>query len=137
MAPPPLFKHINCGEVDDINLQLFRQNRQADRVATASQPRQDNKNRDEGVLFMGWCVYIVECNDASLYTGITTDLTSRLAKHNNGTGAKYTAARRPVTLRYHEVATNRSDASQREATIKKMTRAAKLALCQRQGQKHA
>ena len=37
-----------------------------------------------------WLVYIVRCNDGSLYTGITNDLAARLKKHNAGTGAKYT-----------------------------------------------
>jgi len=47
-------------------------------------------------------VYVVECSDDTLYTGYTTDVGRRIAEHNAGTGAKYTAGRRPVTLRYVE-----------------------------------
>jgi putative endonuclease len=78
---------------------------------------------------MSWFVYIVECRDGSLYTGITNDLVKRLAAHNAGTGAKYTAPRRPVRLRYQETVADRSSASQREAAIKKLGRPAKLTLC--------
>ena len=49
-----------------------------------------------------WTVYIVECKDKTLYTGIARDLEQRLSAHNAGKGAKYTAGRRPVTLIYRE-----------------------------------
>ena len=76
-----------------------------------------------------WFVYIVECNDASLYTGITTDLARRLADHNSGVAsARYTRARRPVKLVYHETATCRSSATRREMEIKGLSRAEKLRL---------
>lgn len=66
-------------------------------------------------------VYIVECADRSLYTGWTYDVDARVAKHNTGKGAKYTRARRPVTLRWSEKQANRSAAMKREAAIKKLT----------------
>ena len=78
---------------------------------------------------MGWQIYIIKCSDDSLYTGITIDLEKRLAAHNAGQGAKYTASRRPVQLVYREEAANRSEASKRENTIKKLNRNNKLALC--------
>ena len=78
---------------------------------------------------MTWYVYIVKCRDGSLYTGITNDLNKRIAAHNAGDGAKYTAARRPVRLCYHEPAPSRSIASQREIAVKRLSRASKLALC--------
>tara|TARA_B100000900_G_scaffold399115_1_gene401272 strand:- start:125 stop:379 length:255 start_codon:yes stop_codon:yes gene_type:complete len=81
---------------------------------------------------MGWHTYIIKCNDDSLYTGITIDLEKRLAAHNAGKGAKYTASRRPVQLVYCEEAANRSEASKRENTIKKLNRNDKLALCAKQ-----
>ena len=81
---------------------------------------------------MGWQTYIIKCNDNSLYTGITIDLEKRLAAHNAGKGAKYTASRRPVQLIYREEAANRSEASKRENTIKKLNRNDKLALCAKQ-----
>lgn len=76
-----------------------------------------------------WLVYILECNDKTLYTGITNDLEKRLQQHNNGKdGAKYTRVRRPVKCVYQEVQKNRSEATKREFAIKKITRAKKLKL---------
>ena len=75
-----------------------------------------------------WQVYILQCGDGSLYTGITTNIDLRLTVHNAGTGAKYTRGRLPVKLVYAEPAEDRAIASQREAAIKKMGRAAKLCL---------
>jgi len=78
---------------------------------------------------MSYFVYILECNDTSLYTGITNDLKKRTLAHNTlKTGAKYTKARRPVTLIYHEEYTTKSEAMKREAEIKKFTREQKLKL---------
>jgi len=79
---------------------------------------------------MNWQIYIVKCRDGSLYTGITNDLAKRIAAHNDGLGAKYTAARRPVRLVYSEASADRSSASKREIAIKRLARKAKLALCQ-------
>lgn len=73
-------------------------------------------------------VYIVKCNDGTLYTGWTTDLTRRLATHNAGQGAKYTRSRLPVTLVYAETLPDRGDAQRREIAIKKLPRSKKLAL---------
>ena len=77
-----------------------------------------------------WYVYIVECADGSLYTGITTDLNRRLNEHNYSfkLGAKYTRSRRPVRLVYKEEKINRSDASKRELQIKRLTRNKKIEL---------
>ncbi|MFH0724830.1 MAG: GIY-YIG nuclease family protein [Pseudomonadota bacterium] len=73
-----------------------------------------------------WYVYIVRCNDGTLYTGITTDLEGRMVSHNSGKGgAKYTKARRPVVLVYAEGAESRSEASKREYRIKQMPLTAK------------
>ena len=73
-------------------------------------------------------VYILKCNDETLYTGWTTDLDKRLQTHNSGLGAKYTRARLPVTLVYSEEFEEKSDALKREAAIKKLTREEKLKL---------
>ena len=75
-----------------------------------------------------WHVYILECADGSLYTGVARDLVQRLAAHNAGTGAKYTRGRLPVTLAYAERSPDRSSAQQREAAIKKLPRSDKLLL---------
>lgn len=79
-----------------------------------------------------WHLYILQCADDTLYTGITTDLTRRLDEHNNSTkGAKYTRARRPVALAYSESCESRSTASSREHEIKKLSKNKKLALIQK------
>ena len=81
---------------------------------------------------MSYFVYILECSDGSLYTGITKDITKRLNEHNTSDkGAKYTKARRPVKLLYEESSLDRSSASKREYTIKKLTRLKKLELIQK------
>jgi predicted GIY-YIG superfamily endonuclease len=75
-----------------------------------------------------WFVYIVRCRDGSLYTGISNDVARRLAAHNRGTGARYTRSRGPVTLVHLERRRTRSSAQRREAAIKALARAEKLAL---------
>jgi putative endonuclease len=78
---------------------------------------------------MSYFVYILECSDGSLYTGITKDVSKRLDEHNSkDSGAKYTKARRPVKLVYQESSENRSSASKREYEIKKFTKTKKLQL---------
>jgi len=75
-------------------------------------------------------VYVLQCADDTLYTGIAKDLKRRVKEHNESEkGAKYTRARRPVTLVYSEEFADRSTASKREYEIKKkMTRKQKLQL---------
>ncbi len=76
-----------------------------------------------------WYVYIVRCCDNTLYTGISIDPAVRVTEHNSGqNGAKYTRARRPVTLVYTEQAESRSAALRREIAIKRLSRQAKLTL---------
>ena len=76
-----------------------------------------------------WHVYILKCQDGTLYTGITTDLKRRLEEHNSrALGAKYTSSRRPVEIVYSKRFKNRSLASREEARIKKLTKPEKLAL---------
>ncbi|MGD8484951.1 MAG: GIY-YIG nuclease family protein [Thioalkalispiraceae bacterium] len=76
-----------------------------------------------------WFIYILECNDQTFYTGVTTDLQRRLREHNSGKlGARYTAARRPVQLVYHETAASRSAAQQREYQIRTLPRSEKQRL---------
>jgi len=83
------------------------------------------------VAAAAWCVYMLRCADGSLYTGITTDIARRVAEHNGDSalGARYTRSRRPVQLVYVEAAANRAEATRREAAIKLLDRARKLALC--------
>ena len=72
-----------------------------------------------------WTVYIVRCANGSLYTGITNNLAGRIADHNAGRGAKYTAAFGPVELVWKTRKKDRSAASILEAAIKKLSRAEK------------
>jgi len=76
-----------------------------------------------------WYVYILQCSDTTLYTGVTTDVETRLHAHNHlNTGAKYTRVRRPVLLVYSENCDSRSLAQKREFEIKKLSRSKKLKL---------
>jgi len=75
-----------------------------------------------------WHLYIVECNDKSLYTGITTDVKRRLREHNAGKGSRALRGKLPAVLVYREKMKSRSSALKREAQIKKWTHAQKSAL---------
>ncbi|MCD8382898.1 MAG: GIY-YIG nuclease family protein [Clostridiales bacterium] len=78
-------------------------------------------------------VYIVKCSDGTLYTGSTTNVSRRVRTHNAGKGAKYTRSRRPVALVYQEETESWPAALRREAAIKRLPRAKKIALIQRAG----
>jgi putative endonuclease len=73
-------------------------------------------------------VYLLLCDNGSIYTGITTDVERRLKEHRKGTGAKYTRAIKPVRIVHTESFKNRSTAQTREAEIKSWNRQKKLAL---------
>ena len=77
---------------------------------------------------MRWVVYILECGDNSLYTGITTDLPTRLAAHRADTGAKYTRGRGPLHLVFQEQVPDRGAATRREGEIKALDVRAKRRL---------
>lgn len=77
---------------------------------------------------MAWYVYMLRCGDGSLYTGCTDNVKRRLAAHRSGKGAKYTRSRLPLELVYQESVEDRSAALRREAAIKALPRAKKLAL---------
>ena len=79
---------------------------------------------------MTYLLYIVECADGTYYTGITTDVERRIQEHNSGNGkdARYTAARRPVTLVYEASFSTRSEALKEELRIKGLTRSQKARL---------
>ncbi|CAG37449.1 GIY-YIG nuclease family protein [Desulfotalea psychrophila] len=69
-----------------------------------------------------WFVYIVQCADGTLYTGITTNIARRITEHNSSAkGARYTRSRRPVMLVYRETCRDRSEASKREYAIKQLS----------------
>jgi len=77
---------------------------------------------------MKWYLYIVKCQDGSLYTGITTDITRRVQEHNQGNGAKSLRGRLPVNLVYSEIYSSQNDARKREEAIKSWKREYKLKL---------
>lgn len=80
---------------------------------------------------MPFYFYLARCRDDSLYSGYCVSLKNREQAHNDGKGAKYTRPRRPVKIVYHEEFPTRSEAMQREAEVKKLTRAEKLKLIKR------
>ena len=75
-----------------------------------------------------WIVYILECQDRTLYTGISNNLEKRLKRHQSGTGARYTRGRIPVKLIHCERCLDRGGALKREFAIKQLTRNEKRAL---------
>lgn len=75
-----------------------------------------------------WFVYMLECADGSLYTGVSNDLAKRVDIHNAGKGAKYTRSRLPVKLVYSETAPDKGEALKKEIKMKQLSRVEKLAL---------
>ena len=73
-------------------------------------------------------VYLLRCQDGSLYTGWTNALEKRVAAHQSGKGARYTRAHRPVALVYVETFDTKKKAMQREYQLKQLTKAQKEAL---------
>ena len=71
---------------------------------------------------MEWCVYMLLCDDNTIYTGITNDLKKRFENHISGKGAKYLRGRKPLEIVYTENFQNRSMATKREMEIKKLNR---------------
>jgi putative endonuclease len=80
---------------------------------------------------MPWSVYIIECKDSKLYTGITNNLERRVKQHNSGNGGRFTKYRRPVKLVYSQKVSDKPAALKREAAIKRLERPQKLALIKR------
>lgn len=71
-------------------------------------------------------VYIIECSDSSLYTGITNDLERRFTQHKNGQGGHYTRSKKVQKIVYSEKHPDKSSALKREVQIKKWSRQKKL-----------
>ena len=80
---------------------------------------------------MSWYVYILRCGDGTLYTGITDNISRRLAVHRSGKGAKYTRGRGPLELAYTEEVPDKPAALRREYQIKRLTRQEKERLIRR------
>lgn len=75
-----------------------------------------------------WSLYILECKDGTLYTGIACDVAQRFRAHQQGKGAKYTRGRGPLILRYQEVCGSHSDALRREIQVKRLSKQEKCNL---------
>jgi len=75
-----------------------------------------------------WFVYVVRCRDGTFYTGVSRDVEARVAKHNQGKGARYTRGRRPVALIHQERKSSQGAALRREAAIKALPRRRKIEL---------
>ena len=75
-----------------------------------------------------WYVYIIECRDKTLYTGITNNLRRRIQEHNSGNGCRFTKFRRPVRLLHKEEFATKIEALKREIEIKCLRRDKKLQL---------
>ena len=78
---------------------------------TAKRPRKRGKR---------WFLYVLACSDGTLYTGITNDLSRRVAQHNSGTASRYTRSRLPATLIYNEPCRGRSQALKKECALKQL-----------------
>jgi len=79
---------------------------------------------------MAWFLYLIECTDGSIYTGITVDVEARYAAHCSGLGARYTRAHPPLRLLLCLDYPDRSAASKAEYTIKQWSAAQKRAYVQ-------
>jgi putative endonuclease len=79
-----------------------------------------------------WALYILQCSDGSLYTGVTTDLPRRLRQHNQGRASKYTRSRRPVKALYLHAGLDHSGALKEELRIKALSRPEKMKLATQQ-----
>ena len=75
-----------------------------------------------------WFVYILECKDGSLYTGITNDVEKRFIEHKNGRGGKYTNSHRPIKIVFVENFKSKGEALKREYQIKSWPRKKKIKL---------
>jgi len=97
------------------------------RLRTACPPGPDMPRYTSGMN--RWYVYLIECRDGSLYTGIATDVDRRYAEHVAGKGARYTRSRPPLRLLARFGYPDRATASRAEYAIKQLTPARKRALC--------
>jgi len=82
-----------------------------------------------------WSLYVLECCDGSLYTGVTPDVERRLRKHQEGTASRYTRTRRPIVLVYQEECGTRSQSLARECAVKSLSRQRKEELIARSREK--
>ena len=80
---------------------------------------------------MAWFVYLLQCGDGRIYTGMTDDVERRMTEHQRGQGGRFTKGMQPVELLYQEAFGTQREAVARERQLKSWTRAKKLALIER------
>jgi putative endonuclease len=80
---------------------------------------------------MSWYVYLIECRDGSIYTGIAVDVDARYAAHVGGKGARYTRSHPPKRLLKVVACADRSEAAKTEYALKRLSAAAKREFCRR------
>lgn len=99
-------------------------------LAKKKKARRNKSSQNKVKAQENWFLYILKCNDGTLYTGITKDLGRRFKMHNEGKASRYTRTRRPVELVYHEVYPSRTHALVRECEIKEFSKEKKNRLLQ-------
>ena len=77
----------------------------------------------------GYYVYLILCEDDSIYCGWTTNLIKRFEAHKNGKGAKYTKSHKPVDVIYYESCNSKSEACKREYALKRLSHQEKVNIC--------
>lgn len=80
---------------------------------------------------MPWFLYLIECRDGSIYTGIAVDVATRYTRHQSGKGARYTRSHPPRRLLATVEYADRSSASKAEYQMKQLSAAQKRAFCVR------
>ncbi|MGM5480363.1 MAG: GIY-YIG nuclease family protein [Nanobdellota archaeon] len=83
-----------------------------------------------------WCVYLLECRDGSVYTGVTNDVEKRMSAHRSGRGSKYVARKGFSRLLYAISAVDKVDAMKMEYRVKQMSRNEKMMFFVQYGQRH-
>lgn len=82
---------------------------------------------------MAWYLYMIECEDGSIYTGIAIDVALRYAAHVSGKGARYTRSHRPRRLLFSHAYADKSSALKAEYEMKRLTAAEKRTFCMQHG----
>lgn len=75
-----------------------------------------------------WFVYVLLCQDGSLYTGASNNLEKRFLDHQNGKGGHYTRSHKPIKLIYSQQLPTKSDALKRESQIKSWSKVKKITI---------
>jgi putative endonuclease len=95
-----------------------------------------NMKTKEALINKAWVVYILQCKDNTLYTGITNNMKNRLIAHNQGRASKYTRGRLPVALSAVSNPMSKTEALRLEMRIKKLAKEEKIAALQSEGLRH-